>query len=90
MVLHLARVSEQVAAARGLPVMVLMVVQVGIQYCHHLLMELLDLLHQLQYTDTLLVVVVGRDHLILLLELVVLVEVLQAVLHLRPTHPLQV
>ena len=56
LLLHLVVVVEE--QVHLVVVSRLVVGQVGIQYYHHLLMELLDHLHQLQYTDTLLVEVV--------------------------------
>jgi hypothetical protein len=51
LLLHLVEVVVEQVHLVDLEVLVEMV---GIQYYHHLLMELLDHLHQLQYTDTLL------------------------------------
>jgi hypothetical protein len=61
-----------------------LVEKVGIQFYHHLLMEHQDLLHQIQYIDTLLVVV--EEDLVIL---VVLVEVVLVVLLLQVHQELQ-
>jgi hypothetical protein len=74
-----------VVERRGQVVVSVLVEVVGIQFYHHLPMELLDLLHQLHYTDILLVEVVEDQ-----LPLVVLVVVVMVVLVLQGHPELQI